>query len=291
MKRLWRHIIETFQIPYSDIYIAEGSPTLYPIAFRLKLGRKSKLILLSCDALFPDLEAGSWFKKRYFGLVKNQIDAVIAVSEWIGQLAGKYLDVPIRIAKPFISDQLFEQLASLKPNLESHNLISIGVNFGYKGTDILLDAFRIVRDEVSDARLFLIGPPARGTPLINEEGVECIGYTPNIIPFFRNSSLYVQASRGDAFSIAVLEAMRGGLPAIVTEGVGAKEVVKNLHPSFACPINSEELADRILNYFDMSDAQREIYSVKARELSEDFSQTKGLIKFQTVFNDLTSILL
>jgi hypothetical protein len=135
MKRVWRHFVETFQIPYADVYIAEGEPALYPIAFRLILGRKSKLIFLACDSLFPEIDSGSWMKRKYFGLVKNQIDAVIAVSEWIGQLAGKYVDTPIRVAHSFISDERFEQLASVKPDLDSHNLVSIGVNFGNKGTD------------------------------------------------------------------------------------------------------------------------------------------------------------
>lgn len=290
MRRVWRHFVETFQIPYADVYISEGGPALYPIAFRLRLGRKSKLILLDCDSLFPEIDSGSRMKRKYFGLVKNQIDAVIAVSECLGQLTGKYVDTPIRIANPFISDERFEQLSFLKPDLDSHNLVSMGVNFGSKGTDILLDAFRLVRKRFADSRLFLLGKPAVNTPPIIEDGVECPGYVSDILPYFSSSALYVQASRYDAFSVATLEAMRAGLPPLVTEGVGTKELIRKIDASLVCSISSFDLAQRVIEYFDKPSYMKKEFSDKARILGGHFSSKECIPVFQKQFSDLMSIL-
>jgi len=108
-----------------------------------------------------------------------------------------------------------------------------------KGLPTLLSAISLVRREVPNVRLVLIGPDDEGIGdqlrvLANELGItESVDFTghlspPEIARRLACASIWALPSRGENFGMAVVEAMAAGLPVITTPEVNiAPEAYEN----------------------------------------------------------------
>ncbi len=100
----------------------------------------------------------------------------------------------------------------------------------------LLEAFRIVADARSDARLVVGGRVrdealgARMEEFLDEHGLRGRVYLPGRVddtePFLDALDVYVSSSRAEGFSNSILEAMRAGLPVVATAVGGALDQVE-----------------------------------------------------------------
>jgi glycosyltransferase involved in cell wall biosynthesis len=113
-----------------------------------------------------------------------------------------------------------------------------------KGFDLLLAAFEKVRAEVPDARLRIAGPPA-DVP----EWVEVLGPLSQreLAAEFRRADALALPSRNDSYAMVVPEALASGLPVLVSEMVGAKDLVTEGETGWIVPVeDAAALADRML---------------------------------------------
>lgn len=102
------------------------------------------------------------------------------------------------------------------------------------GIDVVLDAFRAVREKHSGARLVLLGAGSmdvRIRAFVAEHGLEGVIHMPGASPpdavagWFRRADAYVSAAHSDGTSVSLLEAMATGLPVIVTDNASNREWV------------------------------------------------------------------
>ena len=99
------------------------------------------------------------------------------------------------------------------------NILFVGRDFHRKGGDILLSAFRLVREHVPDARLTIIGPRDAPPPM---EGVDFLGFLSRDDPeqarrlndSFQSATVFCMPTRFEGLSIALLEAMLFALPCV-----------------------------------------------------------------------------
>jgi glycogen(starch) synthase len=111
-----------------------------------------------------------------------------------------------------------------KKHFGSKRILFQGSEFERKGGDILLSAFRLVRQRIPDAELTIIGT----TLQIKEPGVRVLGYVKSrdaVTELFLQSDLVVAPARCDPFTAFVIEAMNYGVPCIVTRTSGISEVI------------------------------------------------------------------
>ena len=98
-----------------------------------------------------------------------------------------------------------------------------------KGTDVLLEAFALTRKAEPAVRLLIIGPPGDATSLLSPlpSGVSVLGSLPQaeLAARFRSADCLVLPSRNESFGMVVAESLASGLPALVSDRVGAKELV------------------------------------------------------------------
>lgn len=101
-----------------------------------------------------------------------------------------------------------------------------GSDFERKGGDLLLAAFKQVKQAIPDAKLVIIGKNLS----TNQDGVE----NPGIIrsaeamrELFLTSDLVVAPAYCDPFPVFLMEAMNYGVPCIVTDKDGMPEIVDN----------------------------------------------------------------
>ncbi len=74
--------------------------------------------------------------------------------------------------------------------------------------------------------------------------VNFVGFVCDIEEYIELSSLYVHLGRGDTFLVSVLEALLGGMPCIVSEYTGSREVIKELREDFVVPIDVYKTAEK-----------------------------------------------
>jgi len=278
-------------LPKYDVYLTEGGAPLTPVAIKKILHRKSININIIADETFMMMkEAPEEMKDKFPGYVNlvhkfasKYIDGAIAVSKLAKESAEEFLDVPIRIVHPYIEEEMYERLSKVYPNVEGHSIISIGYGKRAKGMDILVEAFKMVKREVKDAELYIIGKdnPEDWNEI---DGVHVEGYVNDLTPYFEGASLFVQASRADTFPVSTLESLRAGLPTIVTEKTGTKEVIENLGKEFVRDVDAEDIAEGILHYLDLSDSEKKKLSLKAKEISEKFNKKEMCEMFKREFD-------
>jgi len=294
-------ILNGLLLPEYDIYIAEGTRALYgSLATKIK-NDDSKLIYLVGDMSIYKLLSSSYeidsllnrlisrfgtgMMKRIF---KWNIDAVIAVSEFSLEHATKVLpDKPSGVANPYIQPRIFEELGDISPDIDSKTAITVGSYSKYKGQDLLVGAWREVRREHPDARLQLVGNDYPSS-FEDEPGVVVHGYVEDLPQILATSSLYVQPSRVNNFPVSVLEALRAGLPTIVTNTTGNYTVVEQLGDNMVVKPTSEEIASGINQYFDLTNQKRNKLSSTARTLGSQFDSESRKQAFKSTFNDIVS---
>lgn len=147
-------------------------------------------------------------------------------------------------------------------------LIFVGMSFGIKGLDTIIEALAKARCILPEAniRLLVVG---RGG---NEESkfrrvAHSLGVAESVIfagaqvdeleRYYRAADIFIMLSKFDTFGMVVLEAMAASLPVIVSSNVGAKDIVEDGINGFVLPAyqDAEAAAERIIRLSD--DARRE----------------------------------
>jgi glycosyltransferase involved in cell wall biosynthesis len=129
-----------------------------------------------------------------------------------------------------------------------------------KGVDVLLDAWRLLEREESEAYLVIAGDGpdaqalrARALTLHDPNRVRFLGLRRDMHRVYHAFDVFVLGSRLEAISLAVLEAMASGLPVVATKTGGIPEVVVDgrtgllvppEHPSALARALREVIADR-----------------------------------------------
>jgi glycosyltransferase involved in cell wall biosynthesis len=115
-----------------------------------------------------------------------------------------------------------------------------GATIRRKGFDLLLAAFDRVAAQVPAARLRVVGPPGDAAGLLDGRrgpGITVSGPVgqPELAAELRRADCLVLPSRNDSYGMVVAEGLACGLPVLVSEMVGAKELVTPGHNGWIVP--------------------------------------------------------
>jgi glycosyltransferase involved in cell wall biosynthesis len=141
--------------------------------------------------------------------------------------------------------------------LNSIALISIGRNHPRKGFKDGLDAVAKLRNTGNNISYILVG--RNMSPII--ERARSLGILDCLIApgevnaetislFLQASDIYVSPSIVESFGLTTLEAMSAGLPCVVTDVAGSKDLVTTEYGLLVEPANSDELAAAIQYLID-----------------------------------------
>jgi alpha-maltose-1-phosphate synthase len=131
-------------------------------------------------------------------------------------------------------------------------VLFVGRQFHRKGGDVLVESFRRVRTELSDARLIVAGPPAG---YVEGPGISCVGNLDKNRPdewahlaaAYASADVFALPTRFEPFGIAFLEAMHFGLPCIGPEAWAVPEIIADGETGFTVPVDDvDALTDRLL---------------------------------------------
>lgn len=291
-----------YTIDKYDTIISEGSRPLYA-GLTHKLFHDSDLIYLCADHRLyeiwknsTDVDSiytllkyllGKYGKPAMRTVVQKGIDGIIAVSELVNSyLRPIFQDrVPTQVVHPYIQQDLFDSLGKVTPNLNQNVAVTVGRGRKYKGVDILVDAWPAVRKQHPNAELYVVGNN-HPESYENTPGVSVLGFVEDVISAYSNAGLYVQPSRIEPFGVAVLEALRAGLPAVVTEQTGVRSEITEITDQLVAPATSEGLSKAISRYFSLSQKNKNELSGAARNRSDQFGPDRGKEMFYQGYTKL-----
>ncbi|MDR2554011.1 MAG: glycosyltransferase family 4 protein [Fibromonadaceae bacterium] len=113
-------------------------------------------------------------------------------------------------------------------DLQNKTVLYVGRICREKGTDLLLQAWKIIREKYSDWRLQLVGQVEKNFVLENVKEVIINNAVANVEKFYGSSSIFVIPSRAENLPLVVIEAKSFGLPIVSTNwGMNARDMIQN----------------------------------------------------------------
>ena len=288
-------------LPRRDVYLVENDAILYAAPFLKRRHPDATVIhMATSDRLlglaFSPRPDDTWLgaaKRRANRRVDTALlqrllvrycDGAVAMSEFArgrvrGFAGGSF---PCRVANPYVQPAAYSTLTSVEPDLDANVAVTVGEWRDHKGIDLLVAAWPRVRERHPDAELRLVG---RGFPgaYADVPGVTLRGFVDSLEAEFAAASLYVHPARIEAFGVSVVEAMRAGLPAVVTETTGARSAVEVVDGSLVVPPSAAALAERVSAYFDAGGDERRALSRASRRASEPYDEATKTAEFRDAF--------
>lgn len=180
---------------------------------------------------------------------------------------------------------------------EQHNSFLFVGNFSqtaaHKGFDILLYAWQdVVRKEPAARMIFAGGGDSRPwQSLAHQLGIEgsitFAGYQADLEDYYLSAACLVLPSRREGISNALLEAQSYGLPAIVSDIPGNREIVVDGVTGCIVPVGNSEFLTRAMLIIYRSPLLRKTYGKAARDrVVENFSMDSVALKVRGLYEDL-----
>lgn len=261
-------------IPSAKVYFVEGVSSIPAVIFK-----RGKIICLNSDTFFY-LAKKSIFAKLFGKLFLWKVDGFISTSKMMVELqrgTGK----PSEIAYPYMNKN---ELFKIKPDFKSSNIFLIGARYE-KGTDVVIDVFKKLKEKIPDTTLTVIGRGDYYIKKVKEVGGYAPGFQADVAPYFKKAGIYINLSRHDSFGINILESMASGIPPFISDRCGAKDVIKKIDKRLIVPLNPDEIVKRIT--WLKSDRKRfDELSRKCRKEAAKFTKEKSVREFKEKFYKL-----
>jgi len=202
---------------------------------------------------------GKLFLKRWFA----KLDGRVAVSPIARDYIRKYFPTDYTIIPNGIDTRHFHPDVSPIEEFNDGkiNILFVGRMEKRKGVDYLLDAYKLVKKELPDSRLIIVGP---GTRLrkkyekkVARNGLEDVvfaGYASyrDLPRFYKTADVVCAPATGwESFGIVLLEAMAVGKPLIASNIDGYASVVTHGEDGLLVPPkNVKKLSEALLTVID-----------------------------------------
>ncbi len=194
----------------------------------------------------------AWIEKKGINHVKEPI--ILPVSNLVKDELLKLYNIPkskLRVIYPGVSLERFSSVNREDFRYEirqRHGLslndvvvLFVSMNFELKRLDLVLKGMAAVADgekKHSNLKLLVVGKgdEKRFKRIAREMGISkrviFVGVTREVEKYYMAADIFAMPSRFDTFGLVVLEAMAAGLPVIISNSVGARDLVKQGHNGF-----------------------------------------------------------
>lgn len=274
-----------------DVVIAEGTAPLQTLlAYKIRYPATTAIYLAADETFYTLSERPTrhvWSALQ--PATKRLLDGVIAVGEDAYEWCRPYLgDIPYRVVHPPIDDAKYDQLVSLSVSSPSNpfRILSVGTAQPSKRQHRIVEsAERVVDDLDSELEVVFLGEGHEQASYADHDLVRTPGFVSidEFADWFGKSSIYVQASEGDSYPVATLEAMLAGLPTVITEACGTQH---RLPDEQVTSSSIKGLASRIRTLARWSQDKREDRGHAHRESVRDLTTDTQSRKFAAAVQEL-----
>lgn len=182
---------------------------------------------------------------------------IVPISEKI-ESDLKTLGVPEEKMRVVPNGVDFYRIQNVKPYEEEFDIVYVGRLISHKNVDVLLKAVSMLKDEIKDIRVAIIGDGPERDNLIKlakeldlQQNVKFFGFVEkdeDVYAIMKASKVFVLPSTREGFPNTILEANSCGLPAIVIDHPlnGSTGIVKHEYNGFILPLSEKEISTRVL---------------------------------------------
>ena len=274
-----------------------------------KVRRKGGIVICDARTEHPRYQSEIIRAEYQFLGILDQYSEIPYLSKLFREFAqSDYIIVPSAYAKTTFIDRGFDDskifilpygvdLDQFHTDREKRNsgdkfrVIFVGQLIPRKGVHYLIEAF--VKLDLPNSELVIIGSGDGSINKIIEKyrcnsTIKFIPHMPKVelYRYYENSDVLVLPSLSDSFGLVVLEAMACGLPVIVTENVGSKELVVDRQTGFVVPIRNEEaLMEKVLFLYNNKQLSNDMSSMvleKVKEYSWDKYTDRLIHIYETI---------
>ena len=205
------------------------------------------------------LNSQSWLMRFFRYLIFRKTDAVTVISSYLAQyVKSQNPKIPISIIPNGVDLEQFPVSSFQFPvkDKKGNTIITVSRLVKKNGIGDLIEAVDILRNEIPDAKLMIIGDG----PLIKslklkvqslklENNVEFLGEISNeLLPkYLSMADVFVRPSLSEGLGTAFLEAMAAGLPIVGTSVGGIPDFLKDGETGLFCKVSDpKDIADKII---------------------------------------------
>jgi glycosyltransferase involved in cell wall biosynthesis len=179
---------------------------------------------------------------------------------------------------PLSGPSVAEKRRSLDLPLEGRFVVFVGRLHPAKGLDVLLNAWRqVVVDLTEAAYLIIIGEGELRSKLETQAGdlapyVIFLGRRDKVVDYLQVADVFALPSRAEGLSNALLEAMACGLPVVATAVGGAPEVIEDNVNGRLVPLNDAlALSNAISHFIQHPEQARQLGEMARRTIQQRYS--------------------
>jgi glycosyltransferase involved in cell wall biosynthesis len=288
-----------------NVFYTDGL-VYFPVLMKILglIDKNQKVIGLMDDETLYFLHKNYYSTKAEKGIKKFLIfyDGFICVGEQQSYLAKIVLGAkcpPIKTIFNGVADNRIRKFEKIEPDYSSNNIIFIAnisspTRALYKGFDLALKSFSKLKKTHPELKLIIVGEidPKISKEYLSsfcpnyKESIELVGKTAEIDKYLMQSSLYLHPARGEAYGISVLEAMFSGLPTIVSNWTGSKEVVAKVDKNLIFELDVISICEKVNWYYTLSIEERIIIGRRGREIVSSYSYSNSINEFKSKFQEL-----
>lgn len=196
----------------------------------------------------------------------------------------------IRVVPGGIDPDEYSPSSSPRPT----DVVLVGRLVAVKRIDVFLDAMRIVADQIPHVRAAILGDGSRLHDKLHAQAhalgldanVIFVGYTKDVAGWLRQSKLFVLTSDSEGLSLALMQAMMSGLPAVVSDVGDLGDLVREGVNGHLVPRRCVQgFADRIVSLL-RDDLRLAQFSQAARSAAMSFSTGRTIQRWNHILAQL-----
>ena len=281
------------------VHAHQYSPLFYAVPAALLAGRV-KVVYTEHGRFYP--ERKSWKRSLFNPLLAMGVDHMVSISEATAKAMATYDNFPLRRIRVIHNgidcskkNQVFDKNAKRQELGLSETCRIIGTAArlnSIKNIQMMLRVLKLVVQSVPDTCLVVAGQgeeeerlKADARELGITEHVKFIGLRFDLSEIYQLFDVFLLTSFSEGISVTLLESMECGVPSVVTDVGGNREVVIEGETGFLVPVDDDVLfAKRVCGILmDLSLAQCIGKSAKER-ISSQFSFDEMMSVYCRLYN-------
>lgn len=242
--------------------------TFTGLVFPTSTGLKRRILMftdwLTCACATHVIAEGQGVKND---LVNNGITKKNVRVLGYGNVKGIDLNVYSR------SEKVMSRAEELRS--DKFTFLTVGRVVGDKGINEMVAAFKRLNGEYPDTRLVLVGgyeetlDPVKSetkAEIDSNDAIEAVGAMKDVRPWYAASDVYISASYREGFPNTVIEAGAMGLPCVVTDINGSREIIHDGENGVIIPSKSEDALYESMKRIYINNVERERMAKNARPM-------------------------
>lgn len=231
-------------------------------------------------------------------LLNPRVNHIVCETPDIEQYLGGYIK-PAKLStacKPYKLEWVKDAIAdpaALGDGSDALQLCYVGISEGrpHKGLTPLIQAVRLLNDRGVHVHLSIVGRASQADMDLAPANVTFTGNRPDAVRFMAGADLFMLTSTRDASPRVVREAQACGVPCIVSDIPGARDLIITSGPDrtgvLVAPGNPEAIADAVQVLDADRDELRLMGTNGPKNIARNFSMEDYVEYFVTLFDNIT----